>query len=88
LTFVTAAWEGKPVHNVLFEIASALGTVGLSVGDGGNLSYSALFSQPCKLLVIFAMLVGRLGPLTLALAAASQIQQAHVEYPEGRVNIG
>lgn len=54
---------------VTFETFSAFGTVGLSMGfTGGVTSLSAIFSVPSKLLIILAMLVGRLGPLTLLAA--------------------
>lgn len=88
VSLVLFAIEGQGLIKVLFEVTSALGTVGLSVGDGGHLSLSALFSVPGKLVIIFAMLIGRLGPLTLGLAAAFQAQHPQLKYPEGRVSIG
>jgi trk system potassium uptake protein TrkH len=48
-----------------FEVVSALGTVGLSVGVTTSLSPGA------RVLVIVLMFVGRLGPLTVASALAS-----------------
>jgi trk system potassium uptake protein TrkH len=54
---------------VMFETFSAFGTVGLSMGfAGGVTSLSALFSGASKIVVIVAMLAGRLGPLTLLAA--------------------
>jgi trk system potassium uptake protein TrkH len=47
---------------IVFEAASAIGTVGLSMGITGELSVSG------KLLVIILMFAGRCGPLTLGLA--------------------
>lgn len=88
LTLFMVAWENKHLSGVLFEMTSALGTVGLSVGNGDNLSLSALFSPMGKLIVILSMFVGRLGPLTLGLAAAYQAQHPQVKYPEGRVSVG
>ncbi len=48
--------------HILFEVASALGTVGLSAGLTGSLSISG------KLTIIFLMFVGRLGVLTFGIA--------------------
>jgi trk/ktr system potassium uptake protein len=88
LTLTIELLENRSIGLVLFEMASALGTVGLSMGDGGNLSLSALFSTPGKVLVVITMFIGRLGPLTLGLAAAFQSAHPQVKYPEGRVSIG
>lgn len=71
----------------MFEVTSAFSTVGLSVGDGGHRSLSAIFSPFGKLLVSFAMFAGRLGPLTLAVAVTSKREELF-RYPEGRVIIG
>ncbi len=46
---------------ILFESASALGTVGLSVGITAQLSCLG------KIIVTFLMFVGRLGPLTFGM---------------------
>jgi trk system potassium uptake protein TrkH len=71
----------------MFEVTSAFGTVGLSVGDGGVRSLSALFTPIGKLAISFTMFVGRLGPLTLAIAVTRRAQE-HYRYPEGSVIIG
>jgi trk system potassium uptake protein TrkH len=71
----------------MFEVTSAFGTVGLSMGDGGARSLSAIFSSMGKLLICFAMFAGRLGPLTLAVAIISK-KEERFRYPEGNVIIG
>jgi len=71
----------------MFEVTSAFGTVGLSVGDGGVRSLSALFTPFGKLAIIFTMFVGRLGPLTLAIAVTRKAEE-RFKYPEGRGIIG
>lgn len=51
---------------VIFEIFSAFGTVGLSMGySGGVTSFSGILSDFSKWLIIIVMLFGRLGPLTV-----------------------
>lgn len=87
VTLAILLLENRVFLNTLFEVMSAFGTVGLSMGDGGVLSYSALFSDAGKLLIILTMFVGRIGPLTIG---AALVQQRHVRYrlPEGKCLIG
>lgn len=54
--------ETMPLEKIAFEVLSALGTVGLSMGITGDLS---IFG---KIVVIFLMFIGRLGVLTFGLA--------------------
>jgi trk system potassium uptake protein TrkH len=71
----------------MFEVTSAFGTVGLSVGDGGVRSLSAIFSSAGKFFISLTMFVGRLGPLTLAVAIVRP-KEERFKYPEGEVMIG
>jgi trk system potassium uptake protein TrkH len=68
--FVTAIGieilAGTPFVNTTFEAISAFATVGLTTGITPGLPDSA------RLLVTFAMFIGRLGPLTLVLALAAR----------------
>lgn len=86
--FVLLALETERVLGVTFEAFSAFGTVGLSIGDGGILSLSAKFSPAGKLVICLLMFVGRLGPLTMSVAALRSHVQKRFRYPEGRVIIG
>ena len=70
----------------MFEVVSAFGTVGLSVGDGGARSLSALFTPLGKFAISFTMFVGRVGTLTLAIAIMRKVDE-RFRYPEGRVII-
>jgi trk system potassium uptake protein len=91
VSFLIIAFEstGHVLSSVLLEVTSALGTVGLSVGDGvGTLNLSARFSSAGKILVILTMFIGRLGPLTLGVASVAKTAPAQVTYPEGRVIVG
>jgi len=74
--------EDHPFDRLLFETVSAFATVGLSTGITPSLSV------PGKLLVTLTMLIGRVGPLTLAVAFASPGRPAAVTLPEERVLIG
>lgn len=67
---------------LLFEVVSALGTAGLSTGITPQLNEGG------KLLIMLLMFVGRLGPLTIALAIAQQKPRPSVAYAEEQVMIG
>jgi len=98
IAFVTlngVAWlllltEGRDLLKTLFETTSAFGTVGLSMGEAGApVSLSAFFTPAGKLLVMAMMFVGRVGPLTLAIAVAKRARaRAKLQYPEGKILIG
>lgn len=60
--FFMAFTEDFEFERILFEIASALGTVGLSTGITGDLSNIG------KLLIIILMFIGRVGVLTFGFA--------------------
>jgi trk system potassium uptake protein TrkH len=76
--------EPLPFVDLLFETGSALGTVGLATINTGGLTGAS------KLLLVFAMFMGRVGPLTLTLAFARRRTITHtgIHYPEGRVLVG
>lgn len=82
--------EGRDLLKTLFETVSAFGTVGLSMGESGApVSLSAFFTPIGKVLVMLIMFVGRLGPLTLAIAVARRsAAQAKLRYPEGKILVG
>lgn len=67
---------------LLFESVSAFGNVGLSLGVTPTLGAAG------KLIIIFLMYVGRIGPLTLALAVGEQSYRASFHYPEARILVG
>lgn len=82
--------EGRALMATLFETTSAFGTVGLSMGEGGRpTSLVAMFTPVGKVTIMIMMFVGRVGPLTLALALAHRRSSiAKIRYPEGKVLIG
>ncbi len=89
--FVLASSEGGHaglrLEQLIFEQISAFGTVGLSANPGEVTSVSALFSTLGKLWIVATMFVGRVGPLTLALAVIP-VPRTLFEYPSERVMIG
>lgn len=81
--------EGRELLPTLFETTSAFGTVGLSMGEAGApVSLVGQFAEGGKVLVIAMMFMGRIGPLTLAVAVARRREMARVRHPEGRFLIG
>ncbi len=87
ITLVIIDIEHTGFQKTMFEVVSAFGTVGLSTGDGGTRSFCATFSVPSKIIVIFTMFAGRLGPLTLFMALLGQ-KEERIRYPEGRIMVG
>jgi len=67
---------------LLFEVVSALGTVGLTTGITPTLTAGG------KLVVIVLMFIGRLGPLTIAVAIARQRPAPLVRLAEEPIMIG
>ena len=68
---------------IFFEVMSASGTVGLSLG------ITPVLSVMGKISIAALMLIGRIGPLTLLLAIAQrQNPTGKFDYPEGRIMIG
>lgn len=70
------------VEDLMLEVFSAIGTVGLSTGITRQLN---LFS---KLVIILLMYCGRIGSMTFALSFAYKKESAPVLYPEERINVG
>ncbi len=77
--------NGKKMIDLLFEATSAFGTVGLSSAGTQTLSP---FSQT---LLIPLMYFGRVGPLTMAFALASRLEnnpRNRIRFPEEKIMIG
>lgn len=88
VTLVLQVSDRQDFLRTLFEVTSAFGTVGLSSGDGGVLSFSALLSDFGKLMVALTMYIGRIGPLTVSVALVRLEETRRFRYPPERVLIG
>jgi trk system potassium uptake protein TrkH len=88
VTWVLLTVEGTRFMPTLFEVTSAVATVGLSVGDGAGRSFCAEFGTAGKLLIVLCMFVGRLGPLTVGIAVLRSERQERYRLPEEKVLIG
>ena len=84
--FILLMMRLEPEHDFLslfFEVVSAFATVGLSLGITPYLSVAG------KLVISLLMIVGRVGPLTMALAIGqNKKERGNIQYPEGRIMIG
>jgi len=82
-TLLLTIFEDRDFIALLFESISAFGTVGLSTGITPQLS------NPSKLVIIFTMLSGRIGPLSLLIALAWRNEEdVLLRYPEENIMIG
>ena len=72
---------------LFFEICSAFGTTGVSVGDGGTLSLSALFGEEGKILIILLMFIGKVGTLTFLVSFFTQQKQNRISYAQTKILI-
>ncbi len=81
-SFVEPALEPLEPLEGMFEVVSAFGTVGLSTGITPYLGGGA------KIILIFTMITGRIGPLTLAMSAITRREKDLIQYPEERIVIG
>jgi trk system potassium uptake protein TrkH len=73
--------RGMPVGRIVFEVFSAFGTVGLSLGLTGELSV------PGRWVIIAAMFAGRVGLIALAFPVVRR-GSLGVNYPEGSLLLG
>ncbi|CEG34921.1 TrkH family potassium uptake protein [Peribacillus simplex] len=79
---LTITESGTDFLMILFEATSAFATVGLSMGLTPELSPVG------RLLIIFTMFAGRVGPLTLAFAIAMRRKPDPFRRPKGKIMIG
>ena len=74
--------KGASFISLLYETVSAFGTAGLTIGLTTKLSTIG------KILIIFMMYLGRVGPLTVALSLTKKKVNPGIKYPEGKILIG
>jgi trk/ktr system potassium uptake protein len=73
-TFLLLLTEHIPLESILFEVVSALSTVGLTVGITHNLSTAG------KLIIASTMFVGRVGLLAIVIAMTKKREDVAYEY--------
>lgn len=82
VTMLLSTTEDSQFLKILFEVTSAFGTVGLSMGLTPDLTTFG------KVLICITMFAGRLGTITLAYALQPKQEKELYRYPEGKITIG
>lgn len=80
--FIISIFDNVPIDTCIFETASAIGTVGLSLGLTPSLS---TFSH---MILILLMFFGRVGGLTLLFAAVNSTGMEVARCPIEKINVG
>jgi trk system potassium uptake protein TrkH len=81
-TIMLLLTDEAPLLPTMFEVVSAFGTVGLSMGLTPHLTTAG------KIVILTMMFIGRVGPLTMALALGERHERARFAYPGERVMVG
>jgi len=71
-----------PLRSQLFEVVSALSTVGLSIG------VTAQLSPGSQLILCMLMFIGRVGPISLVLSVVRMERPNRYQYPEEDLVVG
>ena len=81
-TLAICSLQNFTIGDTLFEVMSAICTVGMSAGLTGQLNL------PSQLIIILLMYIGRLGSLSFALSFTDHKKPAHIMQPIEEINIG
>lgn len=81
-TLAITGMQDFAIGDTLFEVVSAICTVGMTAGITGQLN---LISQA---IIVFLMYIGRLGSLSFALSFTDHKKLTHIMQPVERINIG
>lgn len=74
--------SGSSFIDVFFELASAVGTVGVSTG------VTTEATAMTRVVLCLFMFAGRVGPLTLVLSLSGKSDDSTFRYPEGSIMVG
>lgn len=80
--FLLTITEHQPFLKIAFEVLSAFGTAGLTMGVTGELS------EIGKEIIIFIMFLGKLGPLTLVFSFARNQGDEKIRHPKEDILTG
>lgn len=79
---VMSAIETLPIEDIMFEVFSAIGTVGMTTGITRSLSTAS------RLILILLMYCGRIGSMSFALSFTERKRVAPIQLPSEKVMIG
>ncbi|MGN0375788.1 MAG: TrkH family potassium uptake protein [Butyrivibrio sp.] len=80
--FIILAITGLPMSDILFEVFSAIGTVGMTTGVTRSLNLGA------RIIIMLLMFCGRVGSLSFALSFLKKSGKATVYNPQEKISIG
>ncbi len=80
--FVILAITNLPISDVLFEVFSAIGTVGMTTGITRGLNIGS------RVIIIILMFCGRVGSLSFALSFLKKKKKAPLYDPQEKISIG
>ena len=81
--FFISIFENQDFIDILFEVVSALATVGLSTGITTSLCTAS------KIVIILLMFIGRVGPITIALSLRRRVKtDSGIRYPATDIVVG
>lgn len=80
--FTLSITEGQPLLMIVFEVCSAFGTDGYSMGMTPSLTSTG------KWIIMLLMFIGRIGLLSFLLMIGGKEKEAPLRYPKERVIIG
>ncbi len=81
VSFMLETTQQIPARELIFEATSALGTVGLTIGA------TAKLDDMGKIIVMLAMFIGRIGPMTLFMLLGEERQGPRPRCPETRITL-
>ena len=81
-TLIMMIIEPFSMMDILFDVTSAFGTVGLSLGITGELTVTS------KIILMFLMFVGRVGVITFLFIFRKERREANFHYPKEKIIIG
>lgn len=83
ITMILSITEvGATFEYLLYEVTSAFGTVGLTLG------LTTKLTSVGKILIALTMYCGRVGPMTVALALTNKRNNNGIKYPEDKILVG
>ena len=68
-------------RDIIFEVTSAIGTVGLSTGA------TARLDEIGKVIVMMTMFAGRIGPVTLFMLLSEDVSVRESRFPNAKINL-
>lgn len=81
-TLAICSMQDFAIGDALFEVVSAICTVGMTTGITGELNLAS------QMIIAFLMYIGRLGSLSFALSFTDHKKTAHIMQPIEHINIG